>query len=73
MVYKHILAELVPLGSMAQIKAVLSALDGAEENVMVNTAKEEHVAVAHSAACAAHHGLDALCTLAISGVVYPCQ
>ena len=73
MVDKYVLAEFVPLGSVAQIKAVLSALDGAEENVMVNTAKEEYMAVAHSAAGATYHGLDALCTLSVGCIVYPSQ
>ena len=54
---EHILAETVPFGGMAQIKAVLTALYGAEEDIEIHTAEEEHMTITGSSRCTAHNGL----------------
>lgn len=57
MIGEHIAAEAVPGGLVAEVKAVLAARYGAEEDVKVHTAQEEYMAVAYGSAAAAHYGL----------------
>ena len=53
------LPEPVPPGFMAQVHAVLTALYGTEEDVVIHASEEEDVTVAHRCTGAAHHGLQA--------------
>ena len=68
---KHILAETVPFGIVAQIETVLTALYGAEENVKVNTSEESHVAITDGSAGASHHSLTAKFASSILDIVNP--